>query len=131
MRDNALQRSRLEKEHARLLQFEDRPNLAITDMLTLSKQLAEIEALLDGTQREAAQQQHRIDTNLLTMEFQPTGTEAGRSDIGQALRDSGQIVASTTAGLIRTIAFLMPLLILLGAGFAAWRWRSRMKKSNG
>lgn len=129
VRDNALQRSRLEKEHARLLQFEDRPNLAIADMLTLSKQLAEIEASLDATQREAAQQQHRINTNLLTMEFQPTGTEAGRSDIGQAFRDSGQIVASTTAGLIRTIAFLMPLLILLGLVFAAWRWRSRAKKS--
>lgn len=131
VRDNALQRSRLEKEHARLMQFEDRPNLAIADMLTLSKQLAEIEAALDGAQREAAQQQHRIDTNLLTIEFQPTGTEAGRSDIGQAFRDSGQILAATTAGLIRTIAFLLPVLILLGIGFAAWCWRSRWKKSKG
>lgn len=131
VRDNTLQRDRLEKEHARLLQFEGRPDLAIADMLTLSKQLAEIEAALDATQREAAQQQHRIDTNLLTMEFQPTGTEAGRSDIGQALRDSGQILATSTAWLIRAIAFLIPLLIVLGAVFAARRWRSRARKSKG
>ena len=131
VRDNALQRSRLEKEHARLMQFEDRPDLAVADMLTLSKQLAEIEAALDGTQREAAQQRHRIDTNLLTIEFQPTGTESGRSDIGQAFSDSGQILATSTAWLIRTIAFLIPLLIVLGAVFAAWRWRSRMRKSRG
>ena len=129
VRDNALQRSRLEKEHARLLQFEARPDLAIADMLTLSKQLAEIEAALDGTQREAAQQRHRIDTNLLTIEFQPTGTEAGRSDIGQAFRDSGQILATSTAWLIRAFAFLIPLLIVLGAVLAARRWRLRAKKS--
>ena len=77
VRDNALQRSRLEKEHARLMQFEGRTDLDVADMLTLSRQLAETEAALDGTQREAAQQRHRIDTNLLTLEFQPTGTEAG------------------------------------------------------
>ncbi len=129
VRDNALQRDRLEKEHARLLQFEGRPNLLIADMLTLSKQLAEIEAALDGAQREAAQQQHRIDTNLLTMEFQPTGTEAGRSDIGQAFSDSGQILATSTAWLIRAFAFLIPLLILFGVVVAARRLRARTKSS--
>ena len=129
VRDNALQRSRLEKEHERLLQFEGRPDLEIADMLTLSKQLAEIEAALDGTQREAAQQRHRIDTNLLTIEFQPTGTEAGRSDIGQALRDSGQIIATSTAWLIRAFAFLIPLLIVLGGAFAVRRWRARAKSA--
>jgi hypothetical protein len=125
VRDTALQRDRLEKEHARLLQFEGRPNLSVADMLALSKQLADIEAALDATQREAAQQRHRIDTNLLTLEFQPTGTEAGRSEIGQALSDSGRILAASTAGLIRVVAFLVPLLLVLGAGFAAWRWRAR------
>ena len=129
VRDNALQRSRLEKEHARLLQFQGRPDLAVADMLTLSKQLAEIEAALDGTQREAAQQRHRIDTNLLTLAFQPTGTEAGRSDIGQAFRDSGQILAASTAWLIRAFAFLIPLLMVLAAVLAARRWRLRLMKS--
>ena len=123
VRDIALQRSRLEKEHARLLQFQGRPDLAVADMLTLSKQLAEIEAALDSTQREAAQQLHRIDTNLLTIQCQPTGSEAGRSDIGQAFRDSGQILATSTSWLIRAFAFLIPLLILLGAVLAARRWR--------
>jgi hypothetical protein len=64
---------------------------------------------------------------LLTLEFNPTGSETGRSDIGQAFRDSGQILAATTAGLIRTVAFLIPVLVFLGALFAAWRWRVRMK----
>ncbi len=128
VRDTTLQRDRLEKEHARLLQFEARPNLAIADMLVLSKQLAEIEAAVDAAKREAAQQQHRIDTNLLTLEFQPTGNEAGRSDIGQAFRDFGQIMASTIAGLIRVIAFLLPVLIVLALALAAWRWRRRKPK---
>jgi hypothetical protein len=125
VQDNTLQRDRLEKEHARLLAFESRPNLAVADMLTLSKQLADIEAALDAAQREAAQQQHRIDTNLLTLDFQPSGAETGRSDIGQAFRDSGQILATSTAWLIRAIAFLIPLLIVLCAVLAAWRGRRR------
>lgn len=129
VRDNGLQRDRLEKEHARLLQFEARPNLAVADMLTLSKQLAETEAALDSSQREAAQQQHRIDTNLLTLEFQPTRAEVGGSDIGQALKDSGQILATSTAGLIRAMAFLIPLLIVLFALLTVWRWRLRAKAS--
>ena len=129
VRDNALQRSRLEKEHARLLQFVGRPDLEVGDMLTLSKQLAEVEASLDGTQREAAQQKHRIDTNLLTIEFSPTGTEAGRSDIGQAFRDSGQILATSTAWLIRAVAFLIPLLLVIGALLAIRRWRLRARKA--
>jgi hypothetical protein len=131
VQDNTLQRDRLEKEHARLLGFEARPNLAVADMLTLSKQLADIEAALDAAQREAAQQQHRIDTNLLTLDFQPTGAEAGRSDIGQAFRDSGQILATSTAWLIRAIAFLIPLLIVLYTVFAAWRGRARRRGSLG
>lgn len=129
VRDTALQRDRLEKEHARLLQFEGRPNLTIADMLVLSKQLADIEAAVDGAQRDAAQQRHRIDTNLLTLEFQPTGVEAGGSDIGQAFRDSGQILATSTAWSIRAIAFLIPLLVFLGVVFAARRWRTRVGKS--
>ena len=131
VQDNTLQRDRLEKEHARLLAFESRPNLAVADMLTLSKQLADVEAALDAAQREAAQQQHRIDTNLLTLDFQPTGAEAGRSDIGQAFRDSGQILATSTAWLIRAIAFLIPLLIVLCTVYAAWRWRARRRGSTG
>ena len=127
VQDNTLQRDRLEKEHARLLTFESRPNLAVADMLTLSKQLADVEAALDAAQREAAQQQHRIDTNLLTLDFQPTGAEAGRSDIGQAFRDSGQILATSTAWLIRAIAFLIPLFIVLYTVFVAWRWRARSR----
>lgn len=127
VQDNTLQRDRLEKEHARLLGFESRPNLAVADMLTLSKQLADIEAALDAAQRESAQQQHRIDTNLLTLDFQPTSAEAGRSDIGQAFRDSGQILATSTAWLIRTIAFLIPLLIVISVVLAAWRWRMRRR----
>jgi hypothetical protein len=129
VQDNTLQRDRLEKEHARLLGFEARPNLAVADMLTLSKQLADIEAALDAAQREAAQQQHRIDTNLLTLDLQPTGAEAGRSDIGQAFRDSGQILATSTAWLIRAVAFFIPLFIVLYTVFAAWRWRVRRRGS--
>lgn len=42
--DTSLAQARLQKEHARLLELQQRRDLAVTDLLALSKRLAEIEA---------------------------------------------------------------------------------------
>jgi len=109
VRDNAMLRDRLQKEHARLLEFQQRPDLKIGDVLTLSNRIAELEAQLQGAQQEAAQQQRRISTQLVTFNFETTRGQASRSEIGEALRDFGGIVAAVVAFLIRAIAVLLPL----------------------
>jgi len=125
--DNALRRSRLEKEHARLLEFQDKPNVKLEDMLELSQRLADVEAQLDGANQEAAQQQRRIATQLLTMRFNPPGVQVGGSEIGNALRDSGQIVAMTTAGVIRVLSALIPIGLPAWAAWMVWRFRRRRR----
>lgn len=127
--DTTLQHDRLEKEHARLLEFESRPNLAVADMLVLSTQLADVESRIEATKRDAAQHQLRIDTNLLTMEFQTPNGESGRSDIGQAVHDFGHTVAESSAFVIRAFAALMPLIIVFGGLVVLWRWRRRKRKA--
>lgn len=109
VRDNAMLRDRLQKEHARLLQFQQRDDLKIADVLTLSNRIAELEAQLQGAQQEAAQQQRRISTQLITFDFETTRSQASRSEIGEAFRDFGGIVASVVAFLIRAVAVLLPL----------------------
>lgn len=126
VRDNSQLQERLRKEMARLQEFQQRRELAVADMIALSKQLAETEAQLLAVEQEAAQHRRRIDTQLLTLDFQPPGGETGRNEIGQALRDSGEILSMGTAWTIRAVAFLVPLLLVLLLLVAAVRrWRRR------
>jgi hypothetical protein len=127
VRDNELALARLRSERERLQEFQARRDLAVADMIALSRQLAEVESQLDAAQQQGAQHRRRIDTQLLTLDFQPTSTQSGRNEIVVALRESGAILASGVAWTIRAFAFLLPLLVLAGA-FAFWFRRGRRKR---
>lgn len=127
--DTRLTQARLENEHARLLEYQRRGDLKMADLLTLSQRLAEIESGLQVARQDAAQQQRRIDTQRLTINFQAIGTEQRRSELGQALSDTGEIFTGSVAWVIRFIAGVLPpaiLLVLLLWGLRAW-WRRRRR----
>lgn len=126
VRDNSTAQERLRKELARLQEFQQRRDLAVADMIALSKQLAETEAQLQAAEQEGAQHRRRIDTQLLTLHFQPPGGQSGRNEISAALRDFGKTLSMGAAWTIRAGAFLIPLglvLLLLLAGVRRWRRR--------
>ena len=124
--DNRLQQSRLQKEHARLTEFQQRKDISVSDMIALSRQLSEIEAQAEGAERAGAQQQRRIDTQLLTIELATPGGQQGRSEIAQSLRDFGAILTTSIARLIRATAALLPVAVVLALLVFAWRrWRRR------
>lgn len=130
VRDNAMRQDRLRREHARLLEFQERRDLKMADVLTLSQRIAEIESQLQGAEQEAAQQQRRISTQLINFEFATTATQESTSEIGQAVREFGGIVASVVAFLIRASAVLLPLGLV--GGFGLWLllklWRARRRR---
>lgn len=129
--DNRLTQARLENEHARLLEYQRRGDLKVADLLTISQRLADIEASLQVARQDAAQQRRRIDTQRLTLRFEPVRQEHSRSQIGQALADTGNIFATSVAMLIRVLAGLLPLLLVGAAGLAAvaWLWRRRRRRA--
>ncbi len=131
VRDNALVQERLRNELARLREFQQRRDLAVADMIALSRQLAEAQAQLDAAEREGARHRRRIDTQELTLDFQPPPAESGRNEIGQALRDFGGTLSAGTAWTIRALAFLVPVLVVLGVAVALFRrlWRRRQASS--
>ncbi len=118
VRDNTLLRSRLSKQHARLLEFQGRSDLKVADVIALSEQLSKVEAELEAAEREGAIQKRRIETQLLTIAFAPHVGEAGRSEIAVAFGDSGRVMASSSAGVIRVVAGLLP--VLLALALAIW-----------
>lgn len=121
VRDNTLLQSRLDKQHARLLQFQDRSDLKVADVIALSEQLSKVEAELEAAQCEGAVHKRRIETQLLTIRFMPNVGESGRSEIAMAFADSGHVMASSSAGVIRVVAGLLP--VLLALALAIWLLR--------
>ena len=128
--DTQLMQDRLKAEHARLIEYQQRRDLEVADLLTISQRLSEIEAGLQQANRDAAQQHRRIDTQLVTINIDSTNSQRSRSEIGQAFGDFGEIFSTSLAYLIRIAAGLLPV-ILIG-GFLAWLvrlwWRKRRKK---
>ena len=101
-----------------------RRDAKVEDLIGLSDRLASIEAELHAAEQEAATQQRRIATNLLTLNFQaenvtvalPTETH---TRVGEALRNLTSIWDTSIAWLI-TVLFgaLLPFAVLLG--LVAW-----------
>jgi hypothetical protein len=86
-RHRALTKARLEKEHARLLSYQDRKDLKIEDLMAITTRLSEIEAGVEQAKQgfRAAASAHRYQT----MHFDTTSASAaaarsaGAERIGQ------------------------------------------------
>lgn len=132
VRDNTLLRDRLRKQHARLLEFQDRKDLKVDDVIALSEQLSRVEAELEAAERDAASHRRRLETQLLTIRFSPHATQEGRSEVAEAFADTGRVMATSTAVVVRVIAALIPVLIALVVGIwllrRMWRFVRRKKR---
>ena len=117
VRDNGLRRTRLEKQHARLLEFLGRSDLDADALVALTGQLAQIESELQFAEQEAAQQQRRIRTNLLTLNFQSSGVTVESSDLRQAFRNGLDVLDTSTAVLVTLLFGLAPFAVV---GFVAF-----------
>lgn len=129
VRDNAALQQRLQAEQRRLQEFQQRRDLSVADMISLSAKQAELETQLLAASQEAAQQRRRIETQRLTLRFGALDGERSRSEIGEAFADMGSIFAAATAWAIRAIAALTPF-ALLGAvlwWLVAWLRRRRRR----
>ena len=123
--DNAHRRELLTNQRARLEGFQARKDLAVADMLALSKELADLEVQLDAAAKESAQQRRRIETNRLTIGFTVPNAQADTSRIGSALKnlwnsfDEGVADALEYLGYgLPFLALGLPLLLVL-----RWLWR--------
>jgi hypothetical protein len=130
VRDNGMRRKRLELQHDKLAEILDRRDLKAEDLFTITERMAQIEAELNGAEQEAAQQQRRIATNLLTIHFETTNITAESSKIGQALRGMTSTWDGSMATLISVLGALLPFVLLSVLAALVWCAIAR-RKSNG
>ncbi len=133
--DTAMTKARLQKEHAQLLGYQQRSDMKVADLLAVSQRLAEIEAGLEQADKDAAQQRRRIDTQLITLHFESPAGQRGRSEIGKAFSEFGEIFTTSIAFVIRAVAALLPVGVVLWAlvavSLAVWRRRRRRRAGAG
>jgi hypothetical protein len=117
VRDNSLRQRRLQVQHAKLVELAERRDAKLDDLLSINQQLSALEAEMQQAEQEAAQQRRRIDTNLLTLQFQSLGVTAETSETRQAFRNLGRIWDNSVAVLVTVVGALLPF---LGFGLVVW-----------
>lgn len=129
VRDNGLRQARLRTQHTRLSEFLERRDIKAEDLIALSNQLAQIEAELQMAEQESAQQQRRIRTNLLTLEFASESVTVESSELGSSLGEVVEVLDSSLAVLVTLLAAALPFVVFFGLVwmFICWRVRRRRR----
>ncbi|MCU1716074.1 DUF4349 domain-containing protein [Pseudomonas sp. 5P_3.1_Bac2] len=111
--DNRRQFEQLQRQQQTLQQFEKRADLAVADLLALAREQAELEIQLQAIAQQAAQQQRRMDTNLLSLSFISPYESSPLGRIGEAFSNLTDNLIEGTANLIEFIGYSLPFLIVL------------------
>ena len=132
VRDNGLRRQRLELQHRKLGEILERRDLKPEDLFAITERMSQLEAELNAAQQEAAQQQRRIATNLLTIQFESADITVASSRAGQALRGMTSTWDASVATIITVVGALLPVgLLALVVWLLVRALRRRLAKPRG
>lgn len=128
VRDNQRERAELETYAKRLDDLSARKDLAVADLIALSREQAAVAEKRRGLEDTAATQQNRLDTNRVTFSFHDRDYQANGAlgDLGENIKDQareglGEALPMLAYGLpFLVIAFPLALL-----WWGLWRWATR------
>jgi len=120
--DNQRQQARLQAQQKRLDQLAARKDLAVADLIALGKEQAEIETELQALEQASAMQQHRIATNLLTLELRPANADTRSSRLRQSFGNVLDQFADGLASAIEALSYGLPFLLLGFPLLLLWLW---------
>jgi hypothetical protein len=130
--DNEIRQRRLKLQYAKMTELLERKDVKTEDLVAITRELAVMEADMEAANKESAVQRRRIETNLLTINFQSIGFDSSSSRIKDAMSDFVGTLDSSVAGLIYFIAAAIPFVIFFTLLFYMlrfiWRRWQRNKK---
>jgi len=112
-----------------------RPSATVKDLVEIQKQLTDTQSELDSetAQRKIlANETEKIAVEIAFRVERPSGNAGGFAQVWDALRESGSILADSTASLITTIVAVIPWLILIvpAVWLLAKAWRKLKLRRN-
>ncbi len=117
--DNAQKLKQLETHAAQVEQLAQRKDLSASDLIALSHERAQIQMERENLQNTAAQQQRRIDTNLLQMDF---SDETRGHRFGMSLGEWTDQLYDGVRDALSMLAYAIPFLPLVFLLALVWRW---------
>lgn len=125
-------RDLLTRQRATLLEFSQRKDLSVTDLITLSDTLAATDARLQSLAQEAAEQRRRIETNHLAIDFASNAKWEAESSFSLAA-----IWTTFTSnlqygvdGAAEYVGYFLPIMLLVFPLALLWRWAWRWATRN-
>ena len=115
----------------RLAEIMKRKDLPIDQLITVSKELATVQAQFESASSTRANLRRRIDTDLLTISLSPPVADvfSQTTPIRDALRESGANFREAVAMVIVFVSAAVPWLVVLLPGLMLlrmfWRWLGR------
>lgn len=112
-----------------------KPSATVKDLIEIQTQLTDTQSELDGetAQRKIlANETDKIGVEISFRVERPSGSVGGFAQLWNALRESGSILADSTAALITTIVAVVPWLILIvpGVWLIVKGWRRLKQRRN-
>jgi len=133
VRDNGLLRKRLELQHAKLTEILAAGHGNMDQLMEMTERLAEIEAQLGAADQEAAQQQRRIATNLLSLHFEAENISVATvasSKVSEAFRGLASTWDQILAMLVNVLlGVLLPFAVVFG--FLGWIGVKLLRRARG
>jgi Domain of unknown function (DUF4349) len=106
-------------------------DLKVDQLITVSKELATVQAELDAAATQRANLRRRIDTELLDIELTVEGTSYGGANtpVRDAIRSFTSDFANAIGMVISFVALALPWLVIVLPGIVLlrvfWRWIGR------
>jgi Domain of unknown function (DUF4349) len=120
--DTGRQRDLIERQQSRLQELQARKDLSAADLVALSREQATLEIGLQEIQRKAANQQHRLDTNLLTLHFSTDREDSRWTRVGDAFSGLPDGLVNGVDESMEMLGQGLPFLILAFPLALLWRW---------
>jgi len=109
---------------------------SVKDSIDIQQQLTDVQSQLDSetaARKILANETEKVAVEIVFRVDRPAGAARGFAQIAEALRDSGDVLADSTASLITFIVSVIPWLILIVPGYwllaKAWR-KIRAKRTS-
>jgi len=112
----------LARQREKFEELEKRPNLAVSDQLILSKELASLEVQAEAATKTSQQQQRRIETNRVAFVFMETETSSRSARISEAFSGFWDSFLEGVADALEYLGQGIPFLVLAFPLALLWRW---------
>ena len=121
---------RLQAQQQRLDELAKRKDITVSDLIALSKEQAGIENDLQELAQAAADQQRRLDTNRVTLNFRASDDTHQPSRLRRMFSNLGDNLVDGTADALERASYVLPFVILAFpvVWLWVWLWRRVIKR---